>query len=188
MLRIKSGLDQFIRTLRAHQALARIKRNAVVLDVGCGKECFLLREIKDRAKFCYGIDRKIKNWKNERIEIREFDFDLFIPFPFPDEFVDQVTSLAVLEHVNNPKFMLEQIYRCLKRDGQIILTTPSRAAKPVLEFLAFKLRLIDEEEIRDHKYYFSKQELVALFKQVGFKNVQHRYFECGFNHLVTAQK
>ena len=96
--------------------------------------------------------------------------------------------LAVLEHVYHPRFVLEQIYRSLKKGGEIILTTPSRAAKPVLEFLAFKLRLIDEEEIRDHKHYFSKQELLNLFKEVGFKEINHSYFECGFNHLVTAKK
>jgi dolichol-phosphate mannosyltransferase len=188
MLRIKSGLDQFIRNLRAKEAIHEIKKDAIVLDVGCGKDCFLLRQVKDTIKFGYGIDKKIKSWKNNHLNITEFDFDNFVPFPFKDHFFDQVTSLAVLEHVYHPEFMVEQIYRCLKKDGQIILTTPSKAAKPVLEFLAFKLRLIDEEEIRDHKHYFSKQELLDLFKKIGFKDIKHQYFELGFNHLIIARK
>jgi dolichol-phosphate mannosyltransferase len=188
MARIKSGLDQFIRDLRVKEVVHEIKKDAVVLDVGCGKECYLLRKIKDDAAYCYGIDKKIKSWKASKLAITEFDFDAFVSFPFENEFFDQVTSSAVLEHVYHPEFMLEQIYRCLKKDGQILLTTPSKAAKPVLEFLAFKLRLIDEEEIRDHKHYFSKQELLDLFKKIGFKDVKHSYFELGFNHLMVARK
>lgn len=188
MIRIKSGLDQYIRNLRVKEVVHEIKKDAVVLDVGCGKECYLLRTIKDNVAHCYGIDKKIKSWKAQKLAITEFDFDAFVPFPFEDNFFDQVTSSAVLEHVYHPEFMLEQIYRCLKKDGQILLTTPSTAAKPVLEFLAFRLRLIDEEEIRDHKHYFSKRELLNLFKKIGFKDVKHSYFELGFNHFMIARK
>ena len=45
------------------------------------------------------------------------------------------------------------------------MTTPTRIAKPVLEFLSYRLHLINEDEIREHKHYFNKadiQEIIAV--------------------------
>jgi hypothetical protein len=54
--------------------------------------------------------------------------------------------------------------------------------------MAYRLRIINEAAIRDHKHYFSKKELVELLQKVGFKKISHSYFELGFNQKVTAHK
>ena len=64
----------------------------------------------------------------------------------------------------------------MKRVGKyVIFTTPSPAAKPVLEFLASK-GIIDADQIADHKHYLTRDEI----ENHGYK---HRYFEAGFNQL-----
>ena len=66
---------------------------------------------------------------------------------------------------------------------------PSRYAKPVLEFLAFKLGVIDSDEILDHKRYFNHEELFAMFGNVaGMEVREHRYFQWRFNNHVFAVK
>lgn len=188
MLRIKIGLDVFIRYLRYRQLSRLVNHGAVLLDVGCGREWFLLHRMKQVIKHGYGIDKKIKDWEEGNITIKGFDFDGKVHLPLPEAFVDQAVMLAVLEHVMYPEFTLQNIYRVLKDGGEFILTTPTPFSRPILEFLAYRLRLIDEEEIRDHKHYFSKKELVALLQNIGFKNITHKYFELGVNQIVIARK
>ena len=79
--------------------------------------------------------------------------------------IDQAFMFAVLEHLSFPKETLLEINRVLKNGGSLYLTTPTPSSKPILEFLAYKLRLIDEAEIRDHKHYFSKKELIEFCQE-----------------------
>lgn len=188
MLRIKLDLDDIIQNLRYGKALQLIKSNSFLLDIGCGQDCSLLYKVRNRIKFGYGLDKKLKNWESGNLKIIGFDFDSNLPLPIPPNLIDQATMLAVLEHVGYPQPTMKKVYQTLKKGGELILTTPTPAAKPVLEFLAFKMRLIDEDEIRDHKYYFSKQELLQLLKEAGFYEVEHHYFELGFNQIVVARK
>lgn len=77
--------------------------------------------------------------------------------------------LAVLEHIEYEESILQEIYRILKPSGKLVLTVPSIWAKPVLEFLAYRLKIVDEHEIRDHKRYYSRKSLRSiLVEKSGF--------------------
>lgn len=97
--------------------------------------------------------------------------------------------LAVIEHLSNPIAMLREIERLLVPNGILLLTAPSHAAKPVLEFLSYKLHIIDEREIRDHKRYYNKCDFIEFLAQVPkLKLIQHNYFQCGMNNFLKVQK
>lgn len=97
--------------------------------------------------------------------------------------------LAVLEHLNYPLDMLKQIARVLKPNGVLILTVPSHLAKPVLEFLAYKLKIVSEAEIRDHKAYYDKKDLQNLIVQVPNLHLNtHKYFQFGMNNFAIIHK
>ena len=109
--------------------------------------------------------------------------------PFPDESFEVVTMLAVLEHLHHPHAMLQEIARVLKPSGALVLTVPSHAAKPVLEFLAFRLKIVSEAEIADHKRYYNKRdlrELVALVPELTL--TKHTYFQLGMNNFAIIHK
>lgn len=85
--------------------------------------------------------------------------------------------------------MLREIARVLKPNGILLLTAPSHLAKPVLEFLSYRLHLIDENEILDHKRYYNKRDLAESINQVSnLKILQHRYFQCGMNNFLKVVK
>jgi SAM-dependent methyltransferase len=84
--------------------------------------------------------------------------------------------------------MVEEIARVLKPGGQVILTVPSLAAKPVLEFLAYRVGIVSEIEIRDHKCYYDRKSLAALFANSGLTIDRHHYFQLGMNNFLVATR
>ena len=74
----------------------------------------------------------------------------------------------------------------MNKNGIIFLTTPTKMAKPVLEFLAF-IRLVDKENIREHKHYWTKKEIYHLANESGFKVKKYKKFQLGFNQLVVFE-
>lgn len=174
--------DHFLthyRYSRVYKELAGMKRCQSIYDLGCGKGA-LVHHLVAKGYDAYGIDLQ----KGERV----IQADLNRPLPLPSQSVDCVTSLANLEHLEQPDVNLREIHRILKPGGKLILTTPSTAAKPVLEFLAFKLKLIDAREILDHKRYYSKKTLQQALKAAGFSSFKVSTFQLGFNLQVIATK
>lgn len=177
-----SWFDKFLsnyRYSRVFKSLALKPDIQSVIDLGCGSGR-LVQIFKQKGFKALGIDVSpgqdiIASNLNE-------------PLPIEESSVDLITSLANLEHLNNPLLNLKEIHRVLRKGGICVLTTPSTAAKPVLEFLAFKLKLIDRHEIEDHKMYFSKQLLAEYFQKAGFKKVKVQYFQMGLNLHAIAIK
>ena len=97
--------------------------------------------------------------------------------------------LAVLEHLDHPLEITEEIVRVLKPHGKLILTVPGKRAKPVLEFLSFKLGIVNRAEIEDHKKYYDLEELRDLIRQIDtLEIVHHKHFQFGMNNFCVIQK
>mgnify|MGYP001594596229 CR=1 FL=1 len=101
-----------------------------------------------------------------------------------------VTIIAVIEHLDHPQKILNEAFRILKEGGKLILTTPTPLAKPILEFLSFKLRLVDKNEILGHKNYFWTKDVKKMLAESGFKEngMNNYFFECYLNNLIIVQK
>ncbi|HEX8974744.1 MAG TPA: class I SAM-dependent methyltransferase [Patescibacteria group bacterium] len=180
-------LENVLSNLRYAKIVRHIPDKAKVLDLGCGYNAGFLSKIAGRNRECFGMDISVnKELVLENVTLIEHDLNK--KFPLESESFDIVTSLANLEHLENPNFALSEIFRVLKPGGILLLTTPSVYAKPVLEFLSYKMRLISENEIRDHKNYFCKTSLVKLGKEVGFSKIKHEYFQFFMNNSVKAMK
>ena len=109
----------------------RINNCEKYLDVGCG-DGEITRVIAQRlqAKYTYGIDKNVKRLqKAAKKGIKVFKLDLNREkFPFPNNYIDVITSLEVIEHLENPDNMLKEIHRVLKPSGFFILSTPNLAS------------------------------------------------------------
>jgi 2-polyprenyl-3-methyl-5-hydroxy-6-metoxy-1,4-benzoquinol methylase len=184
-------LDEVFRHLRWQKALKILKKfsgKPIVCDVGCGVNGAFLRKISPFIAAGFGLDKKVNFYKNQNIELKTIDLEKE-KIPLEEKTIDIVTMLAVLEHLEDPNLILGEIFRILKPKGSLILTTPSLRAKPVLEFLV-KLRLINKEDILEHKKYYSPREIEYLLFKSGFKreNINIEHFEFGFNILAVAKK
>jgi ubiquinone/menaquinone biosynthesis C-methylase UbiE len=182
-------LDKLIRWLRFQQVVSRIPKESIVCDIGCGQDCLFLTNIENRLIKGIGIDQKVDNaieQRNKKIRVHQADVQSHLPIETAS--VDAVSMMALLEHLEKPKEALEEIYRILKPGGRLILTTPAPIAKPLLEFMAFKLKIIDREAIEDHKQYFSVTTLKSVLRQVGFEKIKIKHFELGLNLLAVVVK
>jgi ubiquinone/menaquinone biosynthesis C-methylase UbiE len=157
-----------------------------LLDVGCGWEAKLLRSLEHEIGSGTGIDRVAPEIAIPKL--KTFQVDLDRAFPFPDNTFDVVTMLAVLEHLNQPIPTLREIRRVLKPAGELVITVPSHAAKPVLEFLAYRLKIVSAEQISDHKRYWNRADLDGAAKEAEMKMKVHRYFQFGFNNFAVFAK
>jgi len=177
-------LDAFIQYLRYSKVMPLIPEGSVLVDLGCGDGNFLWHARK-RIRKGHGVDSGISApAEMENISILQGDVNSMIPLQ--DDFSDAVTAIALLEHLTAPEVFIDETYRILKPGGFCLMTTPSPAGKPVLEFLAFRLGVISAKYIADHKHYFSVSELRDLFRK--FSDVKISLFQFGWNTLITARK
>ncbi|MBP8617892.1 MAG: methyltransferase domain-containing protein [Candidatus Pacebacteria bacterium] len=101
---------------------------------------------------------------------------------------DTIVCLAVIEHIEFDEVfkIFYKFKKILNREGRIFLTTPTKMAKPVLEFWAF-LGVIDRGSIVEHKHYWSKKEIYQLANETGFVIKRFKKFQLGFNQLAVFE-
>jgi SAM-dependent methyltransferase len=90
------------------------KAKLKVLDVGCGTKPYL-PFFKEKAEMYIGVDMD-SALNADAVCAAE-------NLPFANESFDVIISTQVLEHVDDPKKVVEDLHRVLKRGGLLILST-----------------------------------------------------------------
>lgn len=163
------------RKFRTKEVLKRLPQEiGSICDIGCGKNMAFLSGIRAEEKI--GID------KNGGDIVQDLDANPKLGFKNKFDFV---IMMAVIEHLEYPIRVLDELYGALKPGGKIIITTPTPNAKYTLDLLAW-LHIINS--VKDHKHYFSAEELKRILSDAGFKDIRHNYFSLRFNQIITGIK
>src|SRR3972149_415699 len=86
--------------------------------------------------------------------------------PFLNEQFENITFFEVIEHVENPKRCLQEIWRVLKPTGTVEISTPNPTHwRKLLRYLLHMRCTVWV----DHIYVWSREELGNLLRQCGFK-------------------
>lgn len=157
--------SSFFRNLRFKKALKYLKKGRV-LDFGCN-------------------DSSLENFLPRGCEYIGCDCDFSV---IKGEF-DTIFMLAVLEHipledVNN---VFKKLCSFLKDDGMLILTTPSKHCHYLLKFLN-TIGLSEGNVDKEHKHYWTKEELIQLSKAHGSSLIFYQSFQLGMNQLAIMKK
>lgn len=179
-------IENIIHALRYRQVLPHLKPCGQHLDLGCGSDYRFLKKIHSIAQKCYGLDIKVSEHVNGNITL--IQHDIIKGLPFPDSSTDQITILAVIEHIHNPLPVLRECHRIISPGGRIILTTPSQLGIHVHELLR-RLTLVQDVEEGEHQNFeMSIEHLRTWMRDAGFETETVYSFELGMNLLIVARK
>ncbi len=152
-----------------------IAKGHVVVDVGCGSGNLTLHSA-EKCRLAIGLDPSESAVKfcNSISTARS----VFIPaagdaLPFPDESVDVVLFVEVIEHLDEPMKIISEIWRILKKGGRVFVTTPNYAFPSLwapVEWLADQSRMVAKMGGGEqHVQKFSPRSLADMFQKAGFK-------------------
>lgn len=99
------------------------------------------------------------------VQVGKFDLDREAPIEFIDRPFDTVVCLNVLEHIEDDRFALAQMYRALAPGGKLALLVPSH-------------RILYGEFDRAVGHYrrYEKRELAGKLTQAGFAVREMKFF------------
>jgi 2-polyprenyl-3-methyl-5-hydroxy-6-metoxy-1,4-benzoquinol methylase len=174
---------------REDLAISLLDEGEKMLDVGCGNGSLVFKA-KGKFKEVFGIDispSRIEEAKSNAIkQFGSLDGMAFSScninekIDLPDRMFDAATSIAVIEHVFDPYFVLGEIHRVLKPGGIFIAEVPNIAyLRQRIHLLFGKLPVTSSphnwKEIGwdgGHLHYFTKDKFCELLEDCGFKIVK----------------
>lgn len=192
-------MEPIARIFRFQKSVAYIskKQPLVLVDIGCGPKIRFFYFAKKAGlvfKKYIGIDPLIQTGilakNNQKKHVVLYKQAFVDSFPIDSNSVDFVTAHAFIEHVNTTtsKLVFKETLRVLKKGGKFILTTPSPKARKLLEFLAYRMKLLSKREVAEHKIYFDKGSLLKLARSYPDAGARHEYFQLGLNNLLVITK
>lgn len=158
---INRRLDEIVATFRSY------KKSNRLLDVGCGAGSFLEAAARDNWE-AFGVE--ISQTAAEHV--RRQGFEVFCgeleKADYQDGYFDVVIASEVLEHVLDPKALLESVARVLRPGGLLWATTPhGRGISARLLDLAWTTVCPPE-----HLQLFSVNSIKAMLSSAGFRRVE----------------
>lgn len=184
------GLTRFTRRLGELLDQLDVEGKTIV-DLGCGQKPYLPLLYRKRAGAYLGVDLETNYFADVVVRPGE-------RYPLEDGCADIVLAFSLLEHVEDPKFVVEETARLLKPRGWLVVVTPfaylyhptpddywrfTRAAFPILLGDQFEVELIEQQTN-------TLQSILVAFNAylefMGPKTEQTRSLRIFVNRMVEA--
>ncbi len=153
-----------------------------ILDVGCGASR-IIQAIPQAVPVDLEMG-KLRFLKNRgRDVVRSSVFAL----PFRNEYFDIILFCEVIEHIPQTSMFMDELSRCLKKGGVLILATPdySRPSWLLLEW-AYD-RVLPHAYGHEHVTFYSLRTVRHLLARHGFRLEKYKYV-AGSDLVVKARK
>jgi len=142
-----------------------------ILDLGCGGG-FLLNTLGNHwEKYGVEVNPSAAEFARKHFGLK-VTTGTFQEAHFSDEFFDVVEIRGVIEHLPDPKEVLLEAHRVLKKGGIVSINTPNIGS--------FVARLYKEKfglvEPPVHIYYFSTKTISRMLEAIGFRVVKKSFF------------
>jgi len=149
------------RQLNPHRAAAVATYSGdSFLDIGCGNGQYVLH-FKDKFETA-GVD--IQEYPQWAEAPKKFQVGDAARLPYDDASVDTILSFETLEHVPNPKAVLEEFHRVCRKN--IIFSVPNCEVPSSLA--ASRLTFFHYTD-RSHVNFFTRDSLTEMLVETGFR-------------------
>lgn len=153
-----------------------------VLDVGCRTGDFLMHFPEHCNRTGVELSAAFSSIARERSLTVYNDF--LENIEFSDSF-DVVSCYAILEHLENPLFFIDNLSSLVNKKGVLVIMIPSiQSLKPrILQRLKMPWHMFSPPE---HLNFYSREFLDNYLEEKGFKKVSRRYTSGGM--LLSGKK
>ena len=157
------------------QSLNQLKPSGRFLDVGAhiGNVLYLARELGYET---YGVEPSLSMVTVARDFRKLTIFHGFLDEAhYPDQFFDIITLIDVLEHVETPKILLQELHRILKPGGILFIRIPNGAYEKLkFAFLypLFGQHCFDFFATHEHLVHYTQDTLKLQAESQGFTEIK----------------
>jgi 2-polyprenyl-3-methyl-5-hydroxy-6-metoxy-1,4-benzoquinol methylase len=171
---VETNLDGYLHCCKA--AVRNHDSQLRLLDVGCGNGA-LLRQAQSLGFVASGVEISpaLASLVKEQLRCEVYE-QLLSELDLPESSFDVVTMYDLIEHTENPRQDLEQVFRVLKSGGVFFVLTPNDQAllRRISRVLfAASLQSFSSPMRRlyypDHLSYFTAESLSRLLASTGFE-------------------
>ncbi len=147
------------------------------LDLGCGDGALLFELNKKKLlenKKIFAIDlssKRLEKIKKLNAKINCFKNDACNITDIKDKEIGFITTSQVIEHVKDDEKMIKELYRILKDDGKIYLSTVFKKKYAWYFYRCNGKWVLDPTHLRE---YTKDSELVSLFEKNNFQIIDTR--------------
>lgn len=138
-----------------------------LLEIGCGSGR-MLKDMETLGWQAEGIDfdaEAVRNSRRKGLIVHEGRLE---ERQYPDNSFDAITMSHLIEHVADPKSLLNECHRILRPGGCLVVVTPNCQS---LGHRIYKRNWRGLEPPR-HLHIFSRQSLAALARTAGFRGIR----------------
>jgi 2-polyprenyl-3-methyl-5-hydroxy-6-metoxy-1,4-benzoquinol methylase len=163
--------------------------NGRILDYGAGVGQFTRRLLaleRFRSVSATDIMRAPSDLSGQ---VEWIEQDLNVPLPGRDDSFDVVVAPEVIEHLENPRFMIREIFRVLRPGGTAIVTTPNNESWRSLIALLVRGHFTEfgESGYPAHITALLRKDFTRIFQEASFPAPDFYYTDSGGipGHPVT---
>ncbi len=149
------------------------KKDEIILDAGCGNGKLSL-EIAKKCKKIYGVDisrnafAKIIKKAPKNLILKKMNIE---NLKFKRNFFDKIVCVETLEHVLNPKKVLKEFSRVIKRGGFLVLSYPT-INKTNIAKIQSRLKINERLEVSEHLTEWGYVTLIKKVEKEEFKFIK----------------
>ena len=176
-------LDRFIAYLRDREIQKNNNfKDMYILDFGCGSNFQSIKKKYKKAKNVFLVDIHSESFSDEKFTFINYQNNFeFLSKNLNSQKFDIIIMSAIIEHLDCPEKIINYLKKYLTNDGYFFLTAPSVYSKPILEFLSFKLGIINSDLLSEHQRYYNKNEYDDLSKKTNLNLEKFYFFELKMN-------
>ena len=147
--------------------------NTPILDIGCGTGAWLERLANAGFTHLQGIDRDTEQFATQKATCSPADLD-FGDIGLAEKKFGLITSIEVIEHIENPGRLFYHVANLLESNGYFLLTTPNLHSVlcKIRFLLTGKLRQFDDKGEPTHIYPIFLTPLMRILQRYNLEIVK----------------